>query len=62
MFNAIYNGAAEIQPIEVAVASSIDGVEAVAEGSQPVYNLAGQRLQEPRKGLNIIGGKKVIVK
>ena len=62
VFNAIYNGAAEIQPIEVAVASSIDGVEAVAEGSQPVYNLAGQRLQEPRKGLNIIGGKKVIVK
>ena len=62
VFNAIYNGAAEIQPIEVAVASAIDGVEAVAEGSQPVYNLAGQRLQERRKGLNIIGGKKVIVK
>ena len=62
VFNAIYNGAAEIQPIEVAVANSIDGIEAGAEGSQPVYNLAGQRLQKPQKGLNIIGGKKVIVK
>ena len=62
VFNAIYNGAAEIQPIEVAVANSIDGIEAGTEGSQPVYNLAGQRLQKPQKGLNIIGGKKVIVK
>ena len=62
VFNAIYNGAAEIQPIEVAVANSIDGIEAGAEGSQPVYNLAGQRLQKPQKGLNIIGGKKIIVK
>lgn len=28
----------------------------------PVYNLAGQRLSKPQKGINIIGGKKVIVK
>ena len=28
----------------------------------PVFNLAGQRLQTPQKGINIIGGKKVIVK
>ena len=29
---------------------------------QPVYNLNGQRLAAPRKGLNIIGGKKIVVK
>ena len=28
----------------------------------PVYNLAGQRLTAPHKGLNIVGGKKVVVK
>ena len=27
-----------------------------------IYNLAGQRIQTPQKGLNIINGKKVVVK
>jgi len=30
--------------------------------TKPVYNLNGQRLTAPRKGLNIIGGKKIVVK
>lgn len=29
---------------------------------QPIYNLSGQRLSEPQKGINIIGGKKVVIK
>ena len=28
----------------------------------PIYNLSGQRLEKPRKGVNIVGGKKVLVK
>jgi len=28
----------------------------------PIYNLAGQRLQKLQKGINIVGGKKVVVK
>ena len=28
----------------------------------PIYNISGQRLKTPQKGVNIIGGKKVIVK
>jgi len=28
----------------------------------PIYNLSGQRLTAPQKGVNIIGGKKVVVK
>lgn len=28
----------------------------------PIYNLAGQRLQELQKGVNIVGGKKIIIK
>lgn len=27
-----------------------------------IYNLAGQRLSKPQKGINIIDGKKVVVK
>lgn len=63
VFNNIYNGNAEIQPIEVSFATGISGVEADKENAEDViYNIAGQRLQKPQKGLNIINGKKVIVK
>ena len=32
------------------------------EEEAAIYNLAGQRLSKPQKGINIIGGKKVLVK
>lgn len=28
----------------------------------PVHSLSGQRLTAPRKGVNIVGGKKVIIR
>jgi len=28
----------------------------------PVYSLSGQRLAAPKKGLNIVGGRKVVIK
>ena len=33
-----------------------------APRSDAIYSLSGQRLQSPQKGLNIVGGRKVIVK
>lgn len=46
-----------------------DGIEAVGNGrltndneGGAIYNLAGQRLSKPQRGLNIIGGKKVVIK
>lgn len=33
-----------------------------AEKNAPIYDLNGQQLSEPRKGINVIGGKKVLVK
>ena len=30
--------------------------------NEPIYNLAGQRLSKMQKGINIVGGKKVLVK
>ena len=42
------------------------GVEEVENGEwtmdNVIYNLAGQRLNRPQKGVNIVGGKKVLVK
>lgn len=43
------------------VDSQSNGEWSVANG-QPIYNLAGQRLQKLQKGINIVGGKKVLVK
>jgi len=31
------------------------------EGNDFIYNLAGQRLSRPQKGINIVGGKKVLI-
>lgn len=54
---------ARIRIMEVAdVLDGIDSVEASAQTSPAIYNLQGQRLQKAQHGLNIIGGKKVMVK
>jgi hypothetical protein len=42
--------------------SGIQGITLDKGARSPVYDLKGRRLQEPAKGINIIGGKKVIVK
>lgn len=43
-------------------ATGIDAVKAQTIESQVVYNLAGQRVAQPTKGLYIVNGKKVIIK
>ena len=42
----------------------ITGVSPIMEKEEgaAIYNLAGQRLSKPQKGINIIGEKKYIVK
>ncbi len=42
--------------------SGIEVVTVSRAERHPAYNLSGQRLTAPKKGINIIGGKKVIVK
>ena len=44
---------------------SEDGIESVngnGNGNNAVYNLSGQKLGKPQKGVNIVNGKKVLVK
>ena len=41
-----------------------DGISAMpmsSDGATGIYNLSGQRVQKPRRGVNIINGKKVLV-
>ena len=43
-----------------------DGMDSLTPDPSPrrgeIYNLAGQRLSKPQRGMNIIGGRKVIIK
>ena len=47
---------------EIPSTSAINTVYADYRRSTAVYNLSGQRLSQPQKGINIINGKKVVVK
>ena len=44
-----------------AIPNNINSIDAKSE-KQVIYNLAGQRLTAPQKGINIINGKKVLIK
>jgi hypothetical protein len=65
LFNNIYKSAPEIDPISIEEATTpVDNHTTVGDNSVPtvtvVYNLGGQRLSAPQKGVNIINGKKVM--
>lgn len=63
VFNNIYKGAPEVQPIDVTevVSEGIANIE-MSNGNAKVYNLAGQRVADNYKGVVIVNGKKFIVK
>ena len=50
--------------IRFADTTDIENVEVAPArpAQQGIYNLAGQRLEAPQKGVNIINGKKVVIK
>lgn len=50
-----------IDGIETGI-ETIDGLALTPDSKAPIYNLAGQKLSKPMKGVNIINGKKVLVK
>ena len=43
-------------------ATGIEEIEDVKDSKDLIYNLAGQRLNKLQKGINIVGGKKVLIK
>ena len=42
--------------------SGIDSLNKDEQASDVIYSISGQRLAAPQKGLNIIGGKKIVIK
>ena len=62
VFNAIYNGNAELQPITVTEndPTAISNVKAENASDNAIYNFAGQRMNKLSKGINIVNGKKII--
>ena len=56
----------EIKPADLSYNIGSTGISSITmdaiDSNTPIYNLRGQRLAAPQKGINIIGGKKVIVK
>ena len=42
--------------------TGVDNVNANLNPNEGIFNLAGQRLSKMQKGINIVGGKKVLVK
>lgn len=65
---SIYYGGGECNKSVVAWidnpnASTINDINAdIAAGKVVIYNMAGQRLEVPQKGVNIINGRKVVIK
>ena len=48
--------------VGVEAPSGISTIRTEQNANKAVYNLSGQRLATPKKGLNIIGGEKVVIK
>ena len=56
------------EEVKVAIDGTIDGIDEVnseqrtESDGDAIFNLAGQRLAQPRCGVNIVGSRKVIIK
>ena len=42
--------------------TSLKGLNDLKDSEDAIYNLSGQRLNKPTKGINIVGGRKVVLK
>jgi len=65
IFNITIGGSApsvSLTSTDYVVPAAIQEVRSETSAHQPVFDLQGRRLTAPKKGINIIGGKKVVVK
>lgn len=59
------NGASSVKGIAFEIVDDADGINDVnanLNGNENIYNVAGQRLGKMQKGINIVNGKKIIIK
>ena len=52
----------EIMSVNQAIITGIDKLEEFKDSEDFRFNLAGQRLSKPTKGINIVNGRKVLIK
>lgn len=68
-FNAYFAGeATSANALRIVIeGEEATGIEAIdnsqlTNGNEPIYNLNGQRLEQKQRGVNIVGGRKIVVK
>lgn len=69
-YNAYFAGdAASANALQIVInGQETDGIDTINNeeelrmDNQPVYNLNGQRLEQKQRGVNIVGGRKIVVK
>ena len=60
-----YVNTAGVKALTFLFADQADGIRTLSNSplkDENIYNLAGQRIQKMQKGINIVGGKKILVK
>ena len=64
-FRAFLKAKTEVAGIKLYIDDIEDGIQTLSdayENGENIYNVAGQRMSKTQKGINIVNGKKVIVK
>ena len=67
-FNAYFVADGSAKSLNIVInGEETNGIEAISNsqlinGNEPIYNLNGQRLEQKQRGVNIIGGRKVVVR
>ena len=67
-FNAYFAADGSAKSLNIVInGEETNGIEAISNsqlinGNEPIYNLNGQRLEQKQRGVNIIGGRKVVVR
>ena len=62
IYVATVSPARDFLDIDFGDATAIEKVESIKQNTDEYFNLAGQRVAQPTKGLYIVNGKKVIIK
>ena len=55
-------GEVKLYPLSITETTGISAMEAAATDNVVVYNLQGQRVDQPQKGLYIVNGRKVVIR
>ena len=67
-YNAYFAAEGTVNALRIVIeGEEATGIEAVdnsqlTNGNEPIFNLNGQRLEQKQRGVNIVGGRKIVVK